>query len=139
MANRNMTRLVFTAALAMVLAIGQSAVAEDLSLDDLIARHVEARGGQAKWDTVDSIRTTGDYESFSEVNTFTRINLKDRRFHMEYYLGRHPVTKAHDGEVAWWINPMRDPGVKKIGGPDLAVVERERDFPIPSSMPGSTS
>lgn len=128
----NPLRFAGTAALAFVLAGGgTAAVAEDLSLDELIARHIEARGGKAAWQKVENVRISGDFESFSKVNPFTRINVNDRRFHMEYHLGDHPVTKAHDGEVAWWINPMRDPGVKKIKEPDLAVVERQRDFPNP--------
>ena len=107
-----------------------AASAEELSVDEVVAKHIEARGGTA-WKAVENIRTSGDYESFSKVNTFTRTQLKDRRFHMEYFLGEHPVTKAHDGNLAWWINPMRDPEAKKIKGPDLAVAERQRDFPNP--------
>ena len=43
----------------------------------------------------------------------------------DYHLGHRPVTKAHDGELAWWVNTMREPGPKKIVGPDLQVFERD--------------
>ena len=111
--------------------LGGAATADELTLDELVARHIEARGGKTVWDSVQSIRVSGDYESFSKVDKFTRINMKDRRFHMEYHLGTRPVVKAHDGEDAWWNNAMRGPGVQRIEGPDLAVLERERDFPNP--------
>ncbi|MEM8964008.1 MAG: DUF1579 family protein [Acidobacteriota bacterium] len=118
---------ILTSLVASMMAGG--AFADDL--DTVLAKHIEARGGSEAWQAVENIRTSGAYESFSKVNTFTLTQLNDRRLHMEYFLGDHPVTKAHDGEIAWWVNPMRDPSVKKIGGPDLAVTERQRDFPNP--------
>ncbi|MCG8461627.1 MAG: DUF1579 family protein [Holophagales bacterium] len=118
-------------AAAVVLTIPSLSAAENMSVDELVARHIEARGGSDAWKAVESIRTEGDFESFSKIDPFTRVQLKDRRFYMEYHLGGRPVTKAHDGETAWWINSMRDPGVKKIKGPDLLVAERQRDFPNP--------
>ncbi|MDA8017913.1 MAG: DUF1579 family protein [Thermoanaerobaculia bacterium] len=111
-----------------VLVMVPSAWAEG-SLDEVLARHMEARGGEDAWSAVHNVRATGTYDSFSKKGPFTRLQTQDGKLYMEYHLGNRPVTKAHNGEFAWWVNPMREPGPKKIDGADLPVVERERDFP----------
>ena len=120
--------LVQLLACAVVLLVGLPAAAE-MTLDEVLAKHVEARGGQDAWDAVENLRATGTYDSFSKSGPFTRVQTRDGLFRMEYHLDLHPVTKAHDGTLAWWVNSMREPGPKKIGGPDLQVFERELDFP----------
>lgn len=124
---RKMT-LVQLVACAAVLFVARPAVAE-MSLEDVLAKHVEARGGHEAWSAVENLRASGTYDSFSKSAPFTRVQTRDGLFRMEYHLDLHPVTKAHDGSVAWWVNSMREPGPKKIAGPDLQVFERERDFP----------
>lgn len=101
----------------------------EMQLEDVLAKHVDARGGRDAWSAVDSVRVSGSYDSFSKTGPFTRVQTRDGRFRMEYHLGLRPVTKAHDGTVAWWVNSMREPGPKEIDGPDLQVFERELDFP----------
>ena len=47
------------------LAISASAAME---LDDVIARHIEARGGKDAWEAVESMKITGSYTAFSQVS-----------------------------------------------------------------------
>lgn len=103
--------------------------AADMTLDEVLAKHVEARGGQDAWNAVENLRATGTYDAFSKSGALTRVQTREGLFRMEYHLDTYPVTKAHDGSVAWWVNTMREPGPKKVSGADLQVFERELDFP----------
>ena len=114
---------------ALATALLASPAAAEMTLEDVLAKHIDARGGQDAWNAVDNLRMSGDYDSFSKTGPFTRVQTRDGQFRMEYHLGHRPVTKAHDGELAWWVNTMREPGPKKIVGPDMQVFERELDFP----------
>ena len=37
------------------------------SLDEVIAKHIDARGGRANWEKIVTLRFSGDYTAFSRV------------------------------------------------------------------------
>lgn len=116
----------FAAAAVLLAALPAAA---DMTLEEVLAKHVEARGGQDAWNAVENLRATGTYDAFSKSGPLTRVQTRDGLFRMEYHLDTYPVTKAHDGSVAWWVNTMREPGPKKVSGADMQLFERELDFP----------
>src|SRR5215207_478602 len=102
------------------------------SLDEILARHAAARGGLDRWKAVKALRLSGTQAAFSETAPFTATYARPGLFRLEQTLLRRPVTVVHDGEMAWWINPLfgLDWPVR-TPEPDAAVVRRAADLEGP--------
>ena len=98
--------------------------------EEVAAKNVEARGGKAAWDGVETLRLTGTFQAFSKTKPFA-LHRKGRKFHMDHHLGDKPVIMGFDGEHAWWDNSWMQPGPQAITGVDRTVFERELDTPNP--------
>lgn len=105
--------------------------AAEQTVDDVIAKHIAARGGQEAWRAIDSLRLTGTFQAFSRTNPFTLHRLQDGRYHMDHMLGDKTVVAGFDGDDAWWDNRWLQAGAQPITGADRAVFDRELDFPNP--------
>ncbi len=111
------------------------------TVDEVIARHIEARGGLEAWSKIDSMKLTGDYSAFSKVSPFTLHRARDSRsprrgananVHMDHVLDDKQVVIGYDGETAWWINLWYQvPWAQKIAGQDLKVFMQDVDFESP--------
>lgn len=99
------------------------------SVDVLLERHIEARGGQDAWAAIDTLKLTGTFTAFSEVSPFT-LYQGDGHYRLERS-ENGPVTTAYDGEVAWEVNPFVGNWPTKLGGLNLAVLSQDLDFPNP--------
>jgi hypothetical protein len=103
--------------------------AEAETLEQVIAKHIEARGGQEAWAKLESMKLTGQFVAFSKVAPFTLQRKRDRRYHMDHLQNEKQVTIAYDGKNAWSDNHWNQPGAMPIeAGPDLDAVLREIDF-----------
>ncbi len=76
--------------------------AESATAEEVIARCVEALGGEAAWRAIETLELTGRHTSFSHPEEFLL-----RRKRPNLYFFDHNETKArrviaYDGETAWW-------------------------------------
>jgi len=117
--------------LAGVAALLITAPVQAATVDEVIAKHIEARGGRDSWAAIESMKITGSYTAFSKVSPFTLHKKRDNLFHIDHVLDDKRVIIGYDGEVAWWDNPWRQEGVQKIGGIDFTAQERNFDFVTP--------
>lgn len=101
------------------------------TLDEIVAKHIEAKGGRDAWSALESLELTGEFTAFSKTSPFTQRKTSDRRFFMDHIWGDQPVVIGFDGETAWWNNGFFGEGARFIDGPDRAVLERELDFATP--------
>jgi hypothetical protein len=113
-----------TAALAV-------APAAAMSVEEVIAKNIEARGGADNWSKIDSISMSGEFTAFSRVAPFELQRTSDGKFYIDHVLDGKRVVIGYDGEVAWWANEWSMPGAERITGLDLQVQMREFDFPSP--------
>ena len=113
-----------TAALAV-------APAAAVTVEEVIAKNIEARGGADNWSKVESIAMSGEFTAFSKVAPFTLQRTSDDKYYFNHVLDEKRVIIGYDGEVAWWENEWSMPGAGKITGLDLGVQMREFDFPSP--------
>ena len=74
------SRIIAVAAAAIVLA-GLPGVAAEV--DEIIAKHVQARGGQENWQAVETMRMTGSFTAFSKIAPFTLQRKRDDRYHLD--------------------------------------------------------
>lgn len=125
-----------TAALTLAISVaGGLPIAADnheaADVSAIVARHIEAKGGQDAWDAIDSLKYTGEFTAFSIPNPFTMVKTKDRKYHMDHMWGKKKVVMGTDGDAPWWDNHFFGKGAQELSGPDLAVFEREIDFATP--------
>lgn len=113
-----------TVALAFLPAAAQS-------VDDVISKHVDARGGRAAWDAVETLKVSGNFTSFSLVSPFTLHRKRDDRFHMDAIWNDKPVITGYDGELAWWEHGWYQEGALPVTGQDLYVVLGDVHFATP--------
>ena len=102
-----------------------------MSLDDVIAKHIEAHGGAARWAEVRSLKMTGTMTSWSKKAPFTLVKTRDGKYHLDGTQDGQKLEIGFDGQTAWWENRMLQEGAQRVRGADLPVILRETDFPTP--------
>lgn len=103
--------------------------ADGLTLDQVIAKHLEARGGAERWGAVDSLEMKGIYAAFSEESPFHLIRKRGDQYRLNFALLDGPAVRARDSETAWWQHALLQPEPAPIGdNPYKAQLERESIF-----------
>lgn len=78
------------------------------TVDEIIARSIEARGGLAAIKAVQSVRMTGKM-TMGEMQMPMTVEMKrPSSFRAEMSFQGRPVVQAYDGEQAWTVPPMGD-------------------------------
>jgi hypothetical protein len=105
-------RPLFTAAL---LAVAVPAALRAQTLDDVIAKHIEARGGMAKLRAITSMRAIGEMEVGPGMKApVTMEQTRPEMLRMEFTIQGMTGVQAYDGTTAWAIMPFqgkKDPDV----------------------------
>ena len=99
-----------------------------MDVNEIVNRHIGAKGGRDAWAAIESLKYTGEFTAFSISNPYTMIKTKDRRYHVDHTWGKKKVVAGTDGGDPWWDNHFFRKGAQPISGADLAVFERELDF-----------
>jgi hypothetical protein len=107
------------------------AVAGAMTLEEVIEKHVKARGGHEKWQAVETMKMTGSFTAFSKVAPFTLQRKRDSKYHMDHTLNEKTVIIGYDGKTAWWENHWWQEGAQPMSGEDLKVVMGDLDFATP--------
>ncbi len=116
----------------LIIALLAAAPAGAAEIDDVIAKHIEAKGGRAAWDKVETLRATGDFTAFSKVAPFTLHRKRGNLYHLDHTMNDGRIVLGYDGETFWWDNFFFQAGPQPItSAPDLAVMEREIEFRTP--------
>jgi hypothetical protein len=98
-------RSIFAAALVAV-ALPASLRAQ--SLDDVIAKHIEARGGLTKLRAITSLRATGEMEVGPGIKApVVMEQTRPEMMRMDITVQGMTATQAYDGTTAWTINPFQ--------------------------------
>jgi len=114
------------ATLVSIVALG-AVPAAAMTLEEVIAKHVEAKGGDA-WDGIRSMKITGAYTAFSETHDFTVHRTSDDKYRLEAGFLDSNMIVGYDGAAAWSDTGA---GPEKVDGLDLAILQREADFTTP--------
>lgn len=101
--------LIFLLTLAIATLISQQAnAAEDLSLDEIMHRHVDAMGGLYNWSQVQSIRLAGTIERNGQSADIVIIKKRPNQIRATITLPirdkegeSFQIIRAHDGKRAW--------------------------------------
>lgn len=99
-----------------------------MTADELIAKHVEARGGDA-WKSVKGLTFEGDFTAFSKVHPFVQHRTGDGHFYMDHILDDKQVVMGYDGVDPWWVNGWFGTWATRVTGLDRSVFMQDVDFP----------
>jgi outer membrane lipoprotein-sorting protein len=125
------SRSVLSAAL-FVLALAPRTSAQ--SVDDLVARNIQAKGGAEKMKAVTTVRQTGHLSMQGMEGSMMVYSKRPNLLRQEITLGSMTVVNAFDGENAWMVNPLvgsSDPVV--MGGTEADMIRDQSSFDGPLS------
>jgi len=126
--------IAFLFAVALLAAPAQAA--KPLTVDEIVARSIEARGGAAKLAAIRSVRVTGKLVfgggNFSIEAAFGRVVKRPGMIRTETTLQGLTAVEAYDGTEGWSLDPFqgrRDP--EKTPAENLKSVAQEADIDGP--------
>lgn len=102
------------------------------NMEDVIAKHIKAKGGLANWSKIKSMKITGNYTGFSITDTFTLTKAKPNKILFDHKLNSRDMLIGFDGKEAWWFNGwMEMPVTTKVEGNDYKVLIQDAEFATP--------
>jgi outer membrane lipoprotein-sorting protein len=120
------------AALVTAMAAAAPALAQTPSVDELVAKHLAARGGEAKLKDVSSMRLVGSISVQGMDMPITVLSKRPNKMRQEMTMQGQKVIQAYDGQTVWAVNPMMgstEPRV--IDGPPADAVKNQSLFDGP--------
>jgi hypothetical protein len=124
--------LAFASVLASAALIASGAGAQ--TLDDLIARHIAARGGLAAIKAINTLKMTGSMRpgGFDVHLTYDETIVRPGSVRINATLQNLTVVQAYDGKDGWQIQPFqgrKDP--EALSSDDTKSLQEEADFEGP--------
>lgn len=78
-----------------------------LTVDEVIEKNIEAKGGREKLEAVKSMKTTGKLFAMGGMEApFTMYNKRPDHYRFEATIQGMSMVQAYDGETAWSIMPF---------------------------------
>lgn len=122
-----MIRRHFAWLFAFTVLLGVAASAQ--TVDDIIKKNTEARGGLQKIKAIKSLKMTGKI-TIAGPGIELPITIQQKRpnaFRMDATFQGQPVVQAYDGETGWQVNPgVKEP--EKMAGDDLKEAQEQADI-----------
>lgn len=119
-------------ALLIALAVVVPATAQPPTVQDVLARHVEARGGAEAWARVQALRVTGTYSALSEEADFTLWRQRPGSYRFEYGILGERATEVYDGRSGWMQSPVEGwAWPVPMNGPQLTTARSLAEFDSP--------
>jgi outer membrane lipoprotein-sorting protein len=116
----------FTFALAL-LAVAAAAHAQ--TVDEIIAKNLQAKGGTEKWQSVKTVKMTGKIAAQGQEMPLTVYAKRPNLNRQEITLPDGKVVQAFDGTTAWVINPMMGSDVPQVvPGGAAELMKNAADF-----------
>lgn len=89
----------------LILFLGISTFISAQNVDEIIAKHIEAHGGAAKWDAVSSMTIKGQFTGFSEEHPYYAIKTNKGEYYSEHNIGQYKLKEAFNGAEGWTNDP----------------------------------
>lgn len=139
MTQHTFPKLAAALALALVLVVPVAPVAAqdgELTIEQLIEKNLEAKGGREKLESVDSARVTGKMNMGGMEAPFLLEWRAPDRMRMEFTLQGMTMVQAFDGTTGWMLNPfMGKAEPEKMSPEDADMIKEQADFHGPLFNP----
>ncbi len=86
---------------------------QDLTVDEVIQKNIDARGSTASWAAVKTIKMAGTYVNYSDATPFTIWRQRPNLYRFDSTRLNQFMIHAYDGEQTWWVNPFFGPPKSK--------------------------
>ena len=83
-----------------------SAAARPATVDDIVAKNLQAKGGAAKWQSMKSVKMTGKMTTQGTEMPLTVYAMRPNFNRQEITMAAGKAIQAFDGTTAWVVNPM---------------------------------
>lgn len=92
-----------------------SAIAQELTLEEVLDNYYEAIGGLDAWKAVGSMKISGSMSMRAGMQVpFTRYVERPDKIRVELSMQGMTATRAYDGATAWMIMPFRGSGEPEV-------------------------
>jgi len=121
----------FLTALAVFLSLASGANGQ--TVDEVIAKNIQARGGLEKLKTIKTLRTTVKFSDGSFRAEFRQENKRPGKVREEFIVQGMAQIQAYDGKTGWQISPFsgrRDPDLMSQDDMKSLVVDGDIDGPL---------
>jgi|ERR1700722_195735 outer membrane lipoprotein-sorting protein len=100
-----------------------------LSADQIVQKHVEALGGAAKLNAIQSLVVTGTASILGQTEAPITIQVKrPNMMRLEITFQGRKIVQAFDGVTAWTVNPMIGSEPKQSSEEDTRAAQESSDF-----------
>jgi outer membrane lipoprotein-sorting protein len=100
-----------------------------LTVDQIVQKHVEALGGAAKLNSIQSLVVTGTVSILGQTEAPLTIQVKrPNLMRLEMTFQGRKIVQAFDGTTAWTINPMVSSEPKQSSEEDTRAAQESSDF-----------
>src|SRR5260221_2288118 len=103
------------------------------TLDEVIAKIIQARGGMAKLKAVQNVRTTARLSQGSFRADFVQENKRPGKVREEVIIQGLAQVQAYDGKTGWQISPFggrKDPELMSQDDTKSLIVDADMDGPL---------
>jgi len=99
--------------------------------DEIVAKNIAAKGGEAKLKAVQTLRQTGTITIQGQTAQVTTLSKRPNLSRQEINIMGQTITMAFDGEKAWMLNPMVGPEPMEIPAEQVAMIKDQTDIDGP--------
>jgi hypothetical protein len=110
-----------------------SVAASAQTVDEVIAKNIQAKGGADKLKSVRSLRTTAKFSQGSFRADFRQENKRADKVREEFIIQGLAQVQAYDGKTGWQISPFggrKDPELLSQDDSKSLVVDADVDGPL---------
>jgi len=108
-------------------------IASAQTVDEIIAKNIQARGGLEKLRAVKSLRTTVKFSDGSFRAEFRQENKRPEKVREEFIVQGMAQIQAYDGKTGWQISPFqgrKDPDLMSADDMKSLIVDADLDGPL---------
>jgi len=123
---------VTTALLTVLSLAGAAGLASAQTVDEIVARYTEAKGGLDRLRSVDAVRQTGTVRILGVDGTAVVYIKRPNLLRQEVQLGGQTLVSAFDGLTPWVQDPLSGPAAAvEATGDQAAAIRAQADFDGP--------
>jgi outer membrane lipoprotein-sorting protein len=111
---------------AFALMMLSAAVAHAQSVDEIVAKNLQTKGGAAKWKSISTVRMSGKVTAQGSPELDLTVYAKRPNYtRQEISLQDNKIVQAFDGTNGWMINPMMGTSVPQPLPANVTQIMRE--------------
>jgi outer membrane lipoprotein-sorting protein len=128
-----MVRRLIVLAFAAAFSAAVTGRAATQSVDDLVAKNLEAKGGLTRLKAVQSVKQTARFTMQGMDGTMTVYLKRPNKVRQEVTVGGRTVINAFDGVTPWIVNPLVGGSTRPmvVTGPQADMLREQGDFDGP--------